>query len=132
MLDFLLFIIFPIVCFMAGYVYRETLLFRDMMRVAKNLDRQLAEEIKKNIPDNPNITVKKIRKLKHEIINDVHYFFTEKDDTFICQGSTLEIAAENYCATQGKDSLGYFKHPELDREYCFVNCQCVEVANELN
>lgn len=120
----------PIVAFYAGYIYRDILLFRDMNRVAENLDKALTTKIKEATPNHPNVTVKDIRKLKHEIHNGTHYFFIEKDDQFVCQGQSLVEAAKNYTLIVGKDNLGVFKHLEQDKEYCFVNSECLEFINE--
>lgn len=122
--------LFPIVAFFAGYIYRDFLLVKDLTRVSKQLDETLSNKIKETAPNHPNVTVRDIKKLKHEIHNDVHYFFVEKDDQFICQGPTLIEAAKNYTSAAGKDNLGVFKHLEQNKEYCFVNNECLEFINE--
>lgn len=120
----------PIVAFFSGYVYRDVLLFKDMKRVSENLDKALSDKIKEAAPNHPNVTVKDIRKLKHEIHNGVHYFFVDKDDQFVCQGQSLVEAAKNYTIVSGKDNLGVFNHLEQNKEYCFVNSECLEFINE--
>lgn len=130
MLDFILQFIAPIIFFAFGYIYREIILVKDMLRITKNLDKKIVQEIKRNMVKEGDVTIKKIKKLKHEIIDGIHYFYAEKDNSFACQGITLDVAAENYSVVNGKDTLGYFQHPELQKEYCFINGQCVEVVDE--
>lgn len=129
MLDIVL-LILPFIAFYSGYLYRDIQLIKDMQDVAKNLDETLSNKIKETAPNHPNVTVRDIKKLKHEIHNEVHYFFIEKDDQFICQGQSLVEAAKNYTKAVGRDNLGVFKHLEQNKEYCFVNSECLEFINE--
>lgn len=130
MFETIIFIIGPIVAFFAGYIYRETLLLKDLVNVSNKLNQEISKEIKKSVPNNSDLVVKDIKHLKHEIIDDIHYFFVEKDNTFACQGKTLTEAAINYTFAQGKDILGHFTHFDQNKNYCFVNNQCLEFINE--
>jgi hypothetical protein len=130
MFELIIGIMCPIAVFIAGYIYRDILLFRDLMDQAKHIDKLLTEEIKKKLPNSESIIVRDIRKLKHEMINGIHYFFLEKDDAFACQGKTLTEAAANYALTNGNDILGVFNHLELKKNYCFVESQCLEFTDE--
>lgn len=120
----------PVIAFGAGYIYRDFLLFKEMKEVANNMNQNLDQKLKKTTSDDQTLNIKNVNSLKHEIINGVHYFFLESDNTFVCQGITLHEAAINYTLTNGVDILGHFQHPELKKRYCFVNNQCLEFVND--
>ena len=122
----LIFYLLPFLSFFAGYIYRDFQLFKQLTAA----NHKLEDELKKTNQQLLDIGVKNIYKLKHEILNDVHYFYTEKDNAFVAQGQTLGDAAKNYTVTQGRDILGWFKHNELDKKYCFVNNECMEFLDE--
>lgn len=128
--DLLLCVSLSVIAFVAGYVYRSVILMKDLVRVSKELDNKLTDKIKSLNHSSDTVTVRDIKKLKHEIINDVHYFFVENDNQFVCQGTTLGEAAKNYTMAAGIDTLGVFNHLEQNKEYCFVNNECLEFINE--
>lgn len=115
-----------IVAFGCGYIYRDFQLFRKF----EWHKLKLQEELDKTNEELNSLGVKNVYKLKHEILNGVHYFFTEKDDTFVAQGRTLEDAATHYTKLQGKDILGWFTHTDLKKNFCFVNDKCMEFEHE--
>jgi len=132
-MDIIFFIIsnlIPVIAFVAGYVYRDFLLIKEMTEIATSLNQNVDQKLKKIVPDDQALNIKDINSLKHEIINGVHYFFLESDDTFVCQGISLHEAAINYTLKNGSDIIGHFQHPELEKRYCFVNKQCLEFVNE--
>ena len=116
----------PILAFSAGYIYRDFQLFRQL----KQVGRQLESELKKTNDQLLDVGVKNICKLRHETLNGVHYFYTERDDTFVAQGQNLTEAAKHYTVSQGRDVLGWFKHVEQGKNYCFVNNECMEFLDE--
>jgi hypothetical protein len=122
----LLMSLWPVLAFGAGYVYRDFQLFRELIAANK----QLEGELKKTNDQMLDIGVKNICKLKHETLNGIHYFYTEKDDTFVAQGQTLAEAAKHYTISQGRDILGWFNHVEQGKKYCFVNNECMEFVDE--
>lgn len=130
MFDIIFAIVVPFAAFWGGYIYRDFLLFKDLRRVAKQLDDTLSNKLKETIPNHPGVTVNEIKKLKHEIHYGVHYFFVENNNQFVCQGQSLIEAAKNYTLAVGKDNLGVFNHSEQNKEYCFVNSECLEFINE--
>lgn len=100
-------------------------------------------KISKNIKNNPklsemlvhrdieskeddNLSIKEMHKLKHEVVNDIHYFYLEENNGFVCQGNTLAEAAQNYTLSKGKDTLGWFVHVETNSILCFNDNQCME------
>jgi hypothetical protein len=123
-----------IIAFVAGYVYRDFQFFRTMSQMPDKdlikLQSNLQVELKKINQELNSLGVKNVYKLKHEIVSDVHYFFTENDDTFVGQGKTLEDAAAHYTKLQGKDVLGWFTHIQQNKNYCFVNDKCMEFEHE--
>jgi hypothetical protein len=120
----------PVIAFGAGYIYRDFLLIKEMKEIANSLNQNVEQKLKKIVSDDQTLNIKDINSLKHEIISGVHYFFLESDDTFVCQGISLNEAAINYTLKNGSDILGHFQHPELKKSYCFVNKQCMEFVNE--
>lgn len=114
------------IAFFAGYMYREVKLL-SQLATAKT-----APNVKLQEADNAlaELGVKDVKQLKHETIDDLHYFFTENNTTFVGQGKTLEEAAKHYEKLQGKDMLGWFKHNQQEKNYCFVNGKCLEFHHE--
>ena len=105
----------------AGYVYREIILFKDLVKITKHLNKKLHEE---HVMEN-KISIREIKNLKHEIVNEIHYFYSA-DAKFVCQGSTLENAAKNFTMICGKDNSGCFTHFQLNKKMYFINDECVE------
>lgn len=116
----------PVLAFGAGYIYRDFQLFRELRQVGS----QLEGELKKTNDELLDIGVKNICKLRHETLDGIHYFYTEKDHTFVAQGQTLAEAAKHYTVSQGRDIVGWFKHVEQGKNYCFVNNECMEFLDE--
>lgn len=108
--------------FFLGYMYREFILIKDLMKVSKNLQEKVIQ--RKEAEESMNI--KQMHKLKHEVVNDIHYFYLEETNNFVCQGETLEDAAKHYTLSQGKDTLGWFFHQQTNTILCFNDDQCME------
>ena len=94
--EFLITLAFAIVhaaiWFMAGYVYRNIQLTREIRQMLENvggLKIKFVDENGQEITNNAQSEIKPVLTLKHEIHDGGHYFFYE-DDTFACQGATLE------------------------------------------
>lgn len=115
-----------ILAFCAGYIYREIKLIKELVAINSGLKK----ELQKQDDSVGELGLRDITKLKHEIISGIHYFYEETGDTFVAQGKTLEEAAKHYTSLKGKDILGWFQHPELNKNFCFVNNQCMEFRNE--
>jgi hypothetical protein len=116
----------PFISFVAGYLYREMKLIKELIEVNKKLEH----EVKKTKEQVLDVGVKDICKLNHEILDGVHYFYLDADSTFVAQGRTLNDAAQHYTVVQGRDIIGWFMHMELNKKYCFVNNECMEFLDE--
>lgn len=69
-----------------------------------------------------------IQEIKHEIYEDIHYFY-DSDDNFICQGSSLDEAAKNYSYMNGKNFIGLFVNKQDNKNMCFFDNECKTVLN---
>jgi hypothetical protein len=100
--------------------------------VQSKLEQRFASNLSKNtspLADDDKETVHRDGiMLKHEIINQCHYFYHETDNTFVCQGSTLEDAALRFNETI-KDFVGCFVHANDKQVYCFVDGRVANVDN---
>lgn len=117
---FFTFIVFIFVGFVFGYLYRELVFFKDLLRISKNISK--IREAKEDLDD-------KVKPLRHEIIGDMHYFYHAKDDNFVCQGLTLTDAAVAFAKITNPEQHAIFKSAEDDKFYVFVNNQCLEWNN---
>lgn len=111
----------------------------DINHTKHKLD-QVNSQIKKlvvdGVPENKagyvSLKVSKFTMLKHEVINGVHYFFTDSGDDFVCQGASLSDAAKNFTINQGAESLGIFHNTQDQKSYCFVDYEYGEFVDERN
>lgn len=69
------------------------------------------------------LVVKEINELIVERHHDQYYFFMEKTDQFVGQGSSLEQAARHFTLLRGSDILGSFS--VNNQKYCFINNECL-------
>lgn len=127
--EFLITLAFAIVhaaiWFMAGYVYRNIQLTREIRRMLENvggLKIKFVDENGQEITSNGQNEIKPVLTLKHEIIDGCHYFYYD-DDTFACQGATLEAAAQQYKESNKDQSVAEFVHAESKQTYYFVKGQ---------
>lgn len=92
--------------------------------VQGKLEQRFVSNLSKNPPPSVDGDKESLNRdgimLKHEIINQCHYFYHETDNTFVCQGSTLEDAALRFNETI-KDFVGCFVHANDKQIYCFVD-----------
>jgi hypothetical protein len=107
--------------FYAGVIYREWLLMRDIKRVLGNLNNIQLKAIEDRFQDIERKigSVKPVSTLKHEVINDCHYFYYE-DDSFACQGLTLEEAAEKFKSATNNERVAEFIDTRDQKTYYFV------------
>jgi hypothetical protein len=63
----------------------------------------------------------KMRQLRHEELDGVHYFYYEDDNGFACQGKTLEEAAQHFKASTKGEIMAFFKMSNRDEEYVFID-----------
>lgn len=69
------------------------------------------------------LLVRDIDDLKVERHHNQYYFFQEKTDQFMGQGTSLDQAARHFTSLRGTDILGCFS---LDNQkYCFINNECL-------
>lgn len=115
-----------VIIFFCGYQYRNITLLRDVKKVTLALNEKLAD----NSCEDPQVVVKDVKSLKHEIHDSTHYFFLEDTNTFVGQGQSLQDAAKHYTKLVGRDVLGCFLHSESKVKYCFVNDECMEYVDE--
>lgn len=121
------------IVFILGYIYREFILFRDLMKISNNIknnpklsDMLVHREIdESSAVDTDNAPIQ-LQKLKHEVVNDIHYFYLEENNGFICQGKTLSEAAKNYASIKGNNAMGWFLDTQSNKIFYFSNNECVE------
>jgi hypothetical protein len=130
--------------FVVGIVYRDFAIYKRAVHLMKMLQRGKQVSAKEALEhlcgakfeitlmnkNDPSMAVSKITKLKHEVVNDVHYFFTVDDDKFVAQGFTLEEAAIHYSKESGKESVGFFVHATQQKMLCFVDNKCMDYIDE--
>lgn len=114
------------IIFFCGYQYRNITLVKDIKKVTTELNQKLTE----TKSSEPQVVVKDIKTLSHEIHGGIHYFFLENSNTFVAQGQSLQDAAKHYTKLVGRDVLGCFLHSESKVKYCFVNDECMEYVDE--
>lgn len=133
-----------IFAFIAGTIYRDFMFYKraiDVLRflnsgktmTAKEAIEQVCQvklELKMMNKNDAEMPVSSVVKLKHEVVNDVHYFFTAEGDKFVAQGKTLEEAALHYTKESGADSVGFFKHVTQQKMFCFVDNKCMDYVDE--
>ena len=124
MTDFLWILIIGIwivVVFYAGVAYREWILMRDIKRVLSNLNNVQLKAIEDRFQDIERKigSVKPVSTLKHEVINNTHYFFYE-DDSFACQGTTIEEAAQVFKTATNNEQVAEFVDTRDQKTYYFV------------
>ena len=115
-MDLLIILVYTVVIFGCGYWYSQYRTLQVQIRALRALKERLTELKEKTIAG---------ILLTHEIVNNVHYFYSKEDDTFICQGNTLEEAATRY-SELNKDSSGCFVHSVDGKLYCFFNGKVLE------
>lgn len=120
MSEYIIYIFVAIVGFVVGYIYREGLFIRDAIKVAENFRKVSFEEAASHV-----------NSLKHEIINSIHYFYRHSDNTFVCQGETLDQAATAFCKTLGSDQYAIFQSIEDQKFYMFTNNKCLEYSDNV-
>lgn len=118
----LIFILVAVIGFFTGYILREVIMVRDLLRVRTNLNA---------IAQAKQTEQRRVKTLKHEVITDVHYFYLEEDQSFICQGPSLDEAAFAFTQVQGKNQLGVFKSAENGKFYVFANNKCLEWGDNI-
>lgn len=67
------------------------------------------------------------RKLKYEIIDDIYYFYFEDDDSFACQGDTLDVAARNFSLQHGHKFAGLLLINDINYAFYCGNCEQIEI-----
>lgn len=117
-------IMFIAAAFMSGYIYREIKFIGDITRGRINRERAASEA--KAILGAAGI--KEVVHLNHEMVAGVHYFYTADGGTFAGQGRSLDEAAKHYALLQGQDKIGWFKHIETSKQYCFTGETCTELG----
>ena len=127
--EFLITVVFAIahavIWFIAGYVYRNIQLTREIRRMLENvggLKIKFVDENGQEVTSNSRSEIKPVLTLKHEIHDGCNYFFYE-DDTFACQGTTLEAAAKQYLESNKDQTVAEFVHAESRQTYYFVKGQ---------
>ena len=115
MLEVFIFIVVMVVCWVGGYFHAHYVIIQDINKISSTLKNKIQSH--KN--DNDVITRDGMM-LVHEIINDVHYFFDKKDNSFICQGSSLEDAATTF-NSRINGLVACFKHVADNQYYCFID-----------
>lgn len=128
-MDFISIIMFVLLGIAIGYIYREIVFLKEIVNLVNKLNRKVQEEIHLSTNDK-KVAVKQVKKLKHEIINDVNYFFLDENNTFIGQGRTLPEAALQCYVSLGNDVMGFFVHADSEQKFCFVNKECLELVDE--
>lgn len=119
-------ILVVVVAFWVGYIYREFKFIKELIEI----NSKMRIELLKQENQVKSLGLRDITKLKHEVIDNINYFFEELSNTFVAQGATLEEAAKHYTSVNGADICGWFTHAESNRRYCFVNNKCMEFKNE--
>ena len=125
------FVIFAVIVasMIAGYMLRDILLMRTLIKRLEQQAKNVAIEPTASVHQQNQETESQIyngMNLTHEIIDERHYFYDEADSTFVCQGSTLEDAAVAYSKRQGQDYVGMFSHHESNKQYFFLQGQVHE------
>lgn len=115
MLEVFIFIVVMIVGWFGGYFYAHYVIIQDINKVSSTLKNK----IEQRETDSNDITRDGMM-LVHEIINDVHYFFDKEDNSFICQGSSLEDAATAF-NSRISGLVACFKHITDNQYYCFID-----------
>lgn len=105
------------------YFNRQINKLQKMIYIANKLHEQAVMA-----SEGDSLGIKEYRRLNHEIINGIHYFYLADCNMFVAQGTTLEDAAKHFTYNQGNDRLGYWKHVD-DKSYCFINNTCMELNN---
>ena len=118
-------IIIVVGSFIAGYLYREFILVKDLLKISKNFEKNF---VVGPTPDSPPTT--EIQRLRYETVDGVNYWYNESDNTFVCQGSTFEEAAKHWTLTQGPVAIGFFIDKKTDTVLCFANNSCTEFSRQ--
>jgi hypothetical protein len=114
-----------VIWFIAGYVYRNIQLVREIRQMLKNVDGlkiKFVDENGQEITRDNHSEIRPVLTLKHEIIDGGHYFYYD-DNTFACQGPTLEAAALQYQESNRDQTVAEFVHAENRQTYYFVKGQ---------
>lgn len=114
--------------FLVGYIYRGYVIAKTVERLITAADKKHQNMIDRlssadigtvNEALTEATRMLNITLLKHEEINNQHFFYTKDTDTFVCQGNTLEEACENYHIVN-KESIGCVADPEKLSEGFFI------------
>lgn len=101
--------------FVAGYLYAIRKLQKEAQNIMQGIiDRQERKEAIQRIA----------LALNHEVIDGVHYFYKHNDNTFVCQGTSLEEAAVAYSARETQ-KMGVFRHSSDKQLYAFFDGKVV-------
>ena len=110
-MDIIWIVLLCIAYFVAGYAFA----FRRMHKQAEKIMQGIlnAQERKE--------TIQRIAlALNHEVIDGVHYFYKHNDNTFMCQGSSLEEAAVAYSSRETQ-KMGVFRNSGDQQLYAFFD-----------
>lgn len=101
--------------FVAGYIYA----IHRMQKQAEKLIRALLQQ-----QSAESVQTRTAIALNHEIINEVHYFYKVDDHAFVCQGSSLQEAADAYSKRESTH-VGMFKNITDSKMYYFIDGKVV-------
>lgn len=119
--------IFLVIGFGIGYIYREITLIRYVAKMTMEMsDREKARPREQT----DQLEISDIKKLKHEVINNVNYFYCEESGTFMGQGESFDQAAVQCSKTLGNHVIGIFSSAEDKQNYCFVDGKCCEYVDD--
>lgn len=136
-MDFFLIFMIIAASIMAGYMLRDLMLMRGIMKYIEKQEQNANTEPSVSVHRQNSESESEIYNgmyLTHEIIDHEHYFYDESDSTFVCQGSSLETAALAYSKRQGDDYVGMFSHHDSNKQYFFLQGrvhECSESAKSV-
>ena len=108
--------------FYCGMRYGEYKLVKTMMDMMTDEERSeledLAHKIKADLENKGingvsvhSVDEEDVIEVKHEIVNGSHFFY-KNDDTFMCQGTTFETAAEQLAKMIKSHEVGVINHTD--------------------
>ena len=103
--------------FFAGFFYANRRIARAAEEIIKNMSAQQKQAFQ--VEERVGVI------LNHEIIDGVHYFYRQSDNTFMCQGNSLETAADAYQKREFKH-VGIFKNSLDNKLYFFIDGKVID------
>lgn len=118
----LLYIISIGVAFWAGMRYAEYKLISRMIEMMTDEERdeleELAHKIKRDLEGKGikdvqvhSVDEGDVVEVKHEVVDGAHFLY-KNGNTFMCQGTTFETAAEQFAKMIKKHEVGVIKHQD--------------------